>query len=402
MSRSLTVLCLASYFKGAPFMQALKAEGHRVLLLTQDSHANDDWPRESLDDLIAVPKLSTMPDILYTVSYLARGRKIDAIVALDDFDVEVAADLREHMRLPGLGSSLARHFRDKLAMRQVARAGGVTVPEFVRVFNYDDLRDFMARVPAPWLLKPRSEASSMGIKRLQDSEQLWRALDQLGDQQSFFVLEQFVPGEVFHVDSLVKDGAVIFASASQYARPPLNVYQDGGVFVTRSVDHAGALGRELLAANREVIRALGLSRGATHAEFIRAHADGRLYFLECAARVGGASISDAVEHATGINLWREWAALETSFLLCQPYTLPPVREAYAGIVMCLARQEWPDTSAYADPEVAYRVHKAWHAGLIVASPDPARVRALTDSYAERFAADFLAVLPPKDSSKQMA
>jgi hypothetical protein len=88
-------------------------------------------------------------------------------------------------------------------------------------------------------------------------------------------------------------------------------------------------------------------------------------------------------------------------LLCERYTLPPVRENYAGIVLCLARQEWPDTSAYTDPEIVYRVNKAWHAGLIVASPDAGRVRALTDSYAERFGREFLAVAPPKESVKQM-
>jgi hypothetical protein len=397
----LTFLCLASFFKGGPFLQALKQAGQRVILLTRESHVDEPWPRESIDHLVALPDLNKQPDITYAVSYMTRGWKIDAIEALDDFDVETAAELREHLRLPGLGSSMARHFRDKLAMRAVAHAQAVRVPAFSRVFNYDDLRDFMARVPPPWLLKPRSQASSMGIRRLPDSEQLWRTLDELGDQQSFYVLEQFVPGEVFHVDSLVKDGEVIFAAASGYSRPPLNVYQDGGVFVTRTLDRSAALTQDLLAANKQVIRALGLPRGATHCEFLRSNADGQLYFLECAARVGGANIADVVEHAAGVNLWREWAQLEAAHLLCERYTLPPVRENYAGIVLCLARQEWPDTSAYTDPEIVYRVNKAWHAGLIVASPDAGRVRALTDSYAERFGREFLAVAPPKESVKQM-
>lgn len=401
-SQPLTFLCLASFVKGGPFMQALKEAGHRVILLTREKHANDEaWPRESIDHIVALPDLHKQPDITYAVSYMTRGWKIDAIEALDDFDVETAADLREHLRLPGLGSSLARHFRDKLAMRQVAHAQGVRVPPFSRVFNYDDLRDFMARVPPPWLLKPRSQASSMGIRRLHDSEQFWRTLDELGDEQSFYVLEQYVPGEVFHVDSLVKDGEVIFAAASGYSRPPLNVYQDGGVFVSRTLDRTDALTRELLAANRHAIRALGLPRGATHCEFLKAHADGQLYFLECAARVGGANIADVVEHATGINLWREWARIEAAHLLLEPYTLPPVRDGHAGIVLCLARQEWPDTSGYTDPEIVQRVHKAWHAGLIVASPSAARVQALTDAYAERFSHEFLAIAPPKESVRQM-
>lgn len=400
-SHPLSILCLASFFKGGPFMQALKAQGHYVLLLTQEKNVHEPWPRESIDEIFAVPKVSQKPDILYTVSYLNRGRKIDAVVALDDFDVEIAADLREHLRLPGFGSSLARHFRDKLAMRQVAQAGGVAVPEYVRVANYDDLREFMGRVPAPWLLKPRGEASSMGIRRLQDSEQLWRALDELGDQQSFFVLEQYLPGEVFHVDSLVNEGKVIFAAASQYARPPLNVYQDGGVFVTRTLDRKDKLTKALLSINQKTIKALGLERGATHAEFLRANADGQLYFIECAARVGGANISDMVEHASGINLWREWAHMEAAYLLNQPYRLPPVRDDYAAVLMCLAHQQWPDTSAYNDSEITWRATKEHHAGLILTSPNAARVAELSENYAQRFAQDFLAVMPPKDSVRNM-
>jgi hypothetical protein len=63
---------------------------------------------------------------------------------------------------------------------------------------------------------------------------------------------------------------------------------------------------------------------------------------------------------------------------------------------CLSRQEYPDLSAYADPEVAWRLKKKHHAGLILASPDSERLQFLLDDYSRRFAEDFLAVMPPKD------
>ena len=130
-----------------------------------------------------------MPDIIYAVSYLNRSNDIVQIVPLDDYDVETAAALREHLRLPGLGETAARFFRDKLAMRLQARANGILVPDFTPVFNYDRLRSFMDSVPPPWVLKPRSEAGAMGIKKVHSAEEVWRWLDQLGDQQSFFHLE---------------------------------------------------------------------------------------------------------------------------------------------------------------------------------------------------------------------
>jgi hypothetical protein len=68
-----------------------------------------------------------------------------------------------------------------------------------------------------------------------------------------------------------------------------------------------------------------MQRGVTHGEYIRAHADGRFYFLEIAARVGGAFIADLVEHSTGVNLWREWAKIEVAHLRGEAYR-PPSRE----------------------------------------------------------------------------
>ncbi len=398
---SLTFLCMASYFKGVDFLRTVKSMGHSVLLLVAEKHKDDPWPRDVIDELFVLPSLQKMPDVLYTIAWLMRGRKVDALVALDDFDVETAGLLRAHLRLPGLGETAARAFRDKLTMRELARAAGVRVPDYTRVVNYDELRDFMARVPAPWVLKPRSEASAMGIRKLHDSEQLWRTLDQLGDSQSFFVLERFVPGDVFHVDSLVNDGEPVFVRPSAYARPPMNVYHEGGVFGSRTLDPTSQLAQDLLEINARTLRALGMIRGANHAEFIRGHADGELYFLECAARVGGANIAEMVEHASGINLWAEWARIEEAYLTGHAYALPTPRGDAAGVLVCLARQQWPDLSGYTDQEIVWRLHKEHHAGLIVASPDAGRIETLLNSYLDRFAGDFLATAPPKTTFTEM-
>lgn len=391
-----TILCLASYYKGVNFINAAKALGARVLLLTRENLADEPWPRENIDDLLLMPDLRKRPDIIYAVSYLMRGRKIDAIVPLDDYDVETAAALREHLRLPGLGESTARYFRDKLAMRMQAAAHGIPVPPFTPTFSYDRLREYMARVPPPWVLKPRSEAGAMGIKKMNSAEEVWRRLDELGDDQSFFHLEKFVPGEIYHVDSLVDEGKLLFSQPHKYARPPMTVAHDGGVFVSRTLPD-GDESRAILDLNARLLRAFGLERGAAHAEFIRG-ADGQYYFLEVAARVGGANIEYLVEAAAGLNLWAEWARMEVAYARGENYAIPARRHDYAGILTCLARQEWPDTSAYDDPEVVYRVNKKHHAGLIVASPDVGRVEWLLGSYAERFGRDFLAVLPPLEKA----
>ena len=401
MTMTPAILCLSSYFKGAAFLQACKEAGLHVILATNDKNKDEQWPREFIDEFFHMPDLGKRPDITHAVAYLARNRQIDLIVALDDFDVETAAHLREHFRLPGMGDSLARNFRDKLAMRTTARNAGLLVPEFTGVFNYDDLREFMGRVSPPWLLKPRSEASSMGIKKINHSDELWPILESLGDQQSFFLLEQFVAGDVYHVDGLVDKGEVLFSMAHKYGKPPLSVYSGGGVFITRSLDRESDELKALVELNKEVLKAMGLVRGATHSEYIKFQDDGRLYFLENAARVGGANIAECVEYATGVNLWYEWARIEIGNLRGEPYQLPKTHSGYSGIINCLARQEWPDLASYDDPEIVWRMSKKYHAGVIISSPDAARVESLLNSYAERFAHDFLAVMPPKQSFSEM-
>jgi len=393
--RPLTILCVSSYEKGQEFLRTCKRMGCRVLLLTVEKLRNGDWPRDAIDEMLFMPEELPLAGLINAVSYAARLQKIDRIVALDEFDMENVSALREHLRIPGMGLTTVRYFRDKLAMRTRAKEEGVPVPEFVHVLNYDELREFMARVPGPWLLKPRSQASGIGMKKIHAPDELWPWLDRLGDDQSCYLLEQFISGSVFHVDSVVSDRQVLFAEAHAYGAPPLDVSHGGGVFTTHTLPREAEETLHLKELNRELMHVLGLMRGVTHAEFLKAHGTGKVYFLEIASRVGGAYIADLVETATGINLWREWAKLEVGAGK-MPYALPQTAQNYAGVILSLARQEDPDTSSYKDPEIVYRVKKYHHAGFILKSDREERVQELLDSYAKRFSADFLASQPVPD------
>lgn len=390
------ILCISSYEKGQDFLRQCAELGVKPTLLTVEKLRDADWPREALEELVTKPEGLSREQTLNTVSWMARGRRYDRIAALDEFDQETAAQIREHMRLPGMNISTAAFYRDKLAMRTSARAGGFLVPPFCGIFNYDDLRAFMASVPAPWLLKPRAEASALGIRKIHEPEQLWRTLDELGDEQSRFLLEQFVPGDIFHVDSVLSECKVVFSAVHQYGRPPMQVMHEGGVFTTRTVDRASTDWNALTEVNTKLAPALGMVRGVTHGEYIKAHADGRYYFLEIAARVGGAFIVELVETATGVNLWREWAKLEVADIRGERYLCPEPRTDYAGSVLCLAKTAEPDTSAFDAPEIVVRMKKHHHAGLIVRSERADRVKELLERYSKEFAERFLAQMPAPD------
>ena len=399
-NRPLNIICLATYFKGADFIHECKAHGCHVILITKEKMLREDWPRESLDDLIAVPNDAGPPLFIDLLAFLARKIKIDRVVALEEFDVVTAALMREHLCLPGLSSSGAKVFRDKLSMAVYSQRAGINVPEFVPLVNREEVDEYMKRVPGSWVIKPRSDVSAIGIRKVSEPVEVWRAIDEMNEREnlreraSYYVLARFVAGEVFHVDSVVNDGKVVFAGTNQYGRPPMQVAHQGGAYVSRTLERGSDDEKTLLATNKKLIRALGLERGATHAEFIKSDADGKFYFLEIAARVGGAYIAEVLEAASGVNLWREWAKLEITDGKGSKIT--PLRKEYAGIILSLAKQEYPDTSAYVEDEIIYRVKKLHHAGLIVRAPRLERVNELLDQYGHRFVEDFVAVAPPPE------
>jgi len=381
-----TFLCISNYFKGSAFLIALKKAGNQVYLITSEKLKENNWPREYIDEIFFMPGQDLdwdLETLLIGVGGLMKGVKIDAIVALDDYDVEKATFLRENLRIPGMGQTTGRYFRDKLAMRMRAREAGVLVPAFSALFNDEEINHFADTVPPPWVLKPRSEASAHGIIKVHDKDSLWQNIHEMGNNRLRYLVEQFKPGDVYHADGLNLDGKNLFCTVSKYLATPMEISQGGGIFRSANVPYGSEDDKSMREANQKVMKAFGMKNGASHTEFIKGREDGQVYFLETSSRVGGAHLAEMVEGATDINLWTEWAKIEDSVVKGQKYTLPKVKKGYAGIVLTLSKFQDPDLSAFNDPEVCFRVPLDYHAGLIVKSDKHARIRELLDDYAER-------------------
>lgn len=381
-----TFLCISNYFKGSAFLIALKKAGNKVYLITSEKLRENNWPREFIDEIFYMPGQDLdwdLETLLIGVAGLMKGVKIDAIAALDDYDVEKATFLRENLRIPGMGQTTGRYFRDKLAMRMRAKEAGVLVPAFSALFNDAEINHFADNVPPPWVLKPRSEASAHGIIKVYDKDSLWQNIHEMGDNRLRYLVEQFKPGDVYHADGLNLDGKNIFCTVSKYLATPMEISQGGGIFRSANVLYGSEDDKSMRKANEEVMKAFGMKNGASHTEFIKGKEDGEVYFLETSSRVGGAHLAEMVEGGTDINLWTEWAKIEDAIVKGKKYKLPKVKKGYAGIVLTLSKFQDPDLSSFNDPEVCFRVPLDYHAGLIVKSDKHARVRVLLDDYAER-------------------
>lgn len=394
MQKQLTFLLLSHYFKGQRLMDELHRLGCRTVLLAEESVRHKPWP-DALNERFFMPDLENLTAVTRAVSYLARSRRFDGIIALDDYSVQLASSMREHLRVPGMGDTTARRFRDKLAMRASARDVGVNQPDFVHVLNHQAIHEFTRRVSPPWVLKPRAEAGSVKIKKCHSEHEVWQAVGELGDDHSYYLLEQYIPGQVLHVDSIVYGNRMVFSQPHRYWRPPFDVWNKGGVFISQSIASDDPILPELKKMNERIVLGLGLERGVTHAEFIQGQ-DGQLYFLEMAARVCGAHLDVEVEAASGIDLWREWARLEAAHLRGESYKVPRRRNDHAGLLLCLSRQQAPDLSSFNAGEVVWRLAEEYHAGLVMASNRHDTVTQLLRDYTERLNREVLAVAPPTD------
>ncbi len=372
----------------------LKKQGNKVYLVTSEKLRDKPWAFEYIDEIYFMPGQDVdwnLEELLSGVASLMREKKIDGIVALDDFDVEKAAYLRENLRIPGMGQTTGRYFRDKLAMRIRAKEASIPIPAFSPLFNDTEINEFADTVSPPWVLKPRSEASASGIMKVSSKEELWEKIHGLGENRIKYLVEQFKPGDVYHCDGLNWQGKTLFSITSQYLATPMEISQGGGIFRSATIPYDSKDDKAIKKQNEQVLKAFGMQHGANHTEFIKCNDDGKIYFLETASRVGGAHLAEMVEAASGINLWGEWAKIENALVKNKAYQLPEVKKEYAGIVLTLSKFEHPDLSEFNDNEVCFRVPLDYHAGLIVKSQSHIRVRELLDNYAQRLIKDYATV-----------
>ncbi len=395
------IVCIASEHKGNEFLEECHNNDWEVSLITRKSLIDEPWMWPCITNVRTVEEPAGVEDYVRAVANLAGSHHIDRIVGLDEFDVLTAARAREHLQIDGSSSSFVLRFRDKLVMRNIASGAGIACPKYLPAFNTEDINEFLSSTPGPWIVKPRNEVSAFGIRKCEAAEDVWQNLQALDsrntwrDHPSQFLIEEFITGNVYHVDSVVDGGKVLACGVSRYGTPPFAVSHYGGVFTTSIVSYRSKERKQLEALNKQLLSAFEYKKGVTHAEFLQSDADGKFYLLEVACRVGGAYIANVLEHACNFNLWREWARLEMSSPAA-PYKLPKVKKEFAGVALSLANTDTPDTAIYQEEEIVYRVAKPKHVGLIFQSAKEKRVLELLETYSTRIVQDFLATAPAKE------
>jgi biotin carboxylase len=400
MKKQLTFICISCDYKGGEFLRALHEEGHKVFLVSSQKTEDKPWPRECLEDIYFMPENDgrhwNMDTLIAGTAYIFSQNQVDKIIALDDYDVKKVAMLREEFRSPGMGETTARHFYDKLAMRMIARENKIRIPDFSPLFNDEVIQRFLDSSKGPWFVKPRSDAGAIGIRKINSAKEFWAWNNENKEKRHTYLIECFTPGHVYHVDTLFTDYKPLFTRSSRYLQPPFEIAHGGGVFRSQSLDAKSKESKELAKLNTKLLEAFGLKFGASHSEFIKSSEDGKFYFLETSARVGGAHLADMVEAASGVNLWAEWARIESAMLLNQSYSPPKPQNSNAGIIATLSRFEDMDYSLLDHPSICWTLNKKYHVGLIMKDDSSKKVTELLDEFTSRIYKDFHSSVPLKE------
>ncbi|MFJ1705422.1 acetyl-CoA carboxylase biotin carboxylase subunit family protein [Kitasatospora sp. NPDC088346] len=250
--------------------------------------------------VVSVPDLALGTVLAAARTLAERHGRFDGVVALSEYDVLTAAEVREELGVPGPSVELVRAFKDKVVMKERLAAAGLPVPRFTALDRTVSADEVVRAVGLPLVLKPRAKAGSAGVRIIHDTAALAAAL--ADTEVDEYECEEYVSTEIYHVDGVLSQGREHFVSVSGYVNTPLEFLQGrplGSVFLD-----PGELRTRLAEFAVTCVRALGLETGCFHLEAIR-RPTGEPVFLEVGMRPGGAEVPFVHRDFHGIDLMAE-------------------------------------------------------------------------------------------------
>jgi biotin carboxylase len=314
--------------------------------------------------------------------YLAH-RDLDPVAILPgvEYAVPFAARLAERYGVAGAGLGAATILSDKALLRAVTSAAGIPNPSSERVESADEVRAFMYHCDGPIVLKPANRQASVGTQVLRDIaavDAAWVECTQHDEgiyapdraKPLVMLAEQFVAGDEYSVELLVRDGEPLFSNVTEkhlFDGPrPIEL----GHAVPAPVGIG--LRERLVAQTRGVLDAVGFQSGFVHCEWIVMR--GVPYLVECAGRMPGDLIVPMIDTAWGTDIVRAFATVMRGDELPRPL---PV-QAGAGAGVCFVRAEPGEVVSVRGLDDARALDGVLAADVLVAPGD--RVNELRSSW----------------------
>jgi formate-dependent phosphoribosylglycinamide formyltransferase (GAR transformylase) len=314
------------------FVRALAEIGASVTAVGEGSKASlDDDLKHWLTHYEEVPNVTDERALLDAVRFIQRHAPVDRLEATVEAHILPAARVREAAGLPGTSVQTAFLCRDKPAMKEVLRAGGVPCAQSAGAESTAEVLAFAERVGYPLVLKPRDGAGAAGAIRVDsdaEAEAAGRSLS-LDHPGRSVAVEEFVDGHEGFWDTLTRDGEVVHEFVTHYYPNVLEAMRTRWIspqfITTNRIDEASGY-EEVKALGRKVIGLLGIATSATHMEWF--FGPKGLRFSEIGCRPPGVRAWDLYNAGNDMDVYREWALLVCGGSASQR----PSRRYSAGIV----------------------------------------------------------------------
>jgi hypothetical protein len=313
------------------FVRALAQVGATVTAIGEGSKESLDHElKEQLTHYEQVGSVVDEGAVLEKVRLVQRLRPVDRLEAVVEAHIMCAAKVREKCGIPGTSVRTAFLCRDKPAMKEVLREGGVPTAQSTGAASADEVRAFAEQVGFPLILKPRDAAGASGTHKVGDAGELEAAIRATGvDRGARIAVEEFIEGHEGFYDTLAISGNVAHEFVSHYYPGVLEAMRTRWIspqFVaTNRIDSAPGY-HEVKAMGQKVLKLLDIGTSATHMEWF--YGPKGLKFSEIGCRPPGVRAWDLYNAGNEMDLYREWAA---AVVFGRP-TQYPSRKFAAGII----------------------------------------------------------------------
>jgi hypothetical protein len=284
--------------KYVPYKEWLTGLDEEILMLVPHGQA-ELYQGDGFAEVIEFESYTTNGCVEWKALELHEQYKYHTILANGERDLVRAGKLRDLLKLKGQSGASALAFRDKTIMKTYAGEAGIAVPRFRKITDTFDIISFVQENGFPVVIKPVDGSGSENTAVVRSRDELEAFLQ--GGVGPGLEIEQFIPGDMYHVDGLVIDGEVVFIYPSILVNGCLS-FQSNKAGGSHLLSEDNPLFTRLVSFTRQVLNALPTpANTAFHAEIFHTSEE-ELVLCEIASRTGGAKIMDNITHAFGINM----------------------------------------------------------------------------------------------------
>ena len=318
--------------KNIPYPAWLKNTNEKLFLLCSDQQTIDNENYHYAQSFEQYEKNSAVAD---AAEMLIKNHQIKTIIAKSECDLLRAGKLRDAFQIEGQRFSQALAFRDKVLMKSYLEKSHLRIPAYRRIQNKLDAIVFSEIQGFPLVLKPVDGAGSLNTVIIENADQLKMLPDTLFENN--MEIEEYIAGEMYHVDGIVLNNEVKFIYPSKYFHDCLR-YQNNESSGSCILDYHHPLRERLIDFTKSILSALPTPAITTfHAEIFHTPED-ELVFCEIASRTGGVRIREMLTAAFDIDLDQMWIQAQANALDIKKINWPSKPNMIAGWVLVPPRE----------------------------------------------------------------